>query len=67
VYSNINKIHWHEHDSPLIFQLATKVMNMQPSNPQDLQSLEGLVFSHLQNDLNCDVHVSFYSIIRLGL
>lgn len=42
-------------------------MNMQPSNPQDLQSLEGLVFSHLQNDLNCDVHVSFYSIIRLGL
>lgn len=34
-------------------------MNMQPTNSQDVQSLEQLMFSHLQNDLNCDVHVSF--------
>ncbi len=32
---------------------------MQPTNSQDVQSLKGLMFSHLQNDLNCDVHVSF--------
>jgi hypothetical protein len=59
VYNNINKIHWQEHDSPLIFQLATKVMNMQAINSQDVQSLEGVVFFHLQIDLNCDVHVCF--------
>jgi hypothetical protein len=42
-------------------------MNMQPTNSEDVQSSKGLVFFHLQNDLNCDVHVFFYSTRRLEL
>jgi len=69
VYNNINKIHWQKHHSPLIFQLATKVMNMQPTNSQDVQSLERLMFSlmnswKISSFMKVEVQKIFFVLIQ---